>query len=193
MAWKLASERGVSDVLCAPGNPGIAAVARCLAVDGSPESFLAVAAREQVDLTVVGPELPLSLGVVDLFTAEGRPIVGPTKAASALESSKAFAKDVMDRFQVPTARFEVCDSAAAAQAVIASGRLGYPLVLKADGLAAGKGVIIAADRAAAEAGIRETMVERRFGDAGSRVVLEEFLVGEEASYFVLADGTDFVP
>jgi phosphoribosylamine--glycine ligase len=152
-----------------------------------------VAAREQVDLTVVGPELPLSLGVVDLFTADGRPIVGPTRAAAVLESSKSFAKEAMDRFQVPTARFEVCDSVQAAQAAIASGNLGYPLVLKADGLAAGKGVIIAPDRASAEAAVRDAMVEGRFGDAGRRVVLEEFLIGEEASYFVLADGTDFVP
>ena len=194
IAWKLAAERSVTDVVCAPGNPGIAAVARCVPSSLSdPAALLAVAAREQVDLTVVGPELPLSLGVVDLFTADGRPIVGPTKAAAALESSKSFAKDVMNRFHVPTARFETCDSAQAAQAVIASGRLGYPLVLKADGLAAGKGVVIAPDREAAEAAVRDAMVERRFGDAGNRVVLEEFLAGEEASYFVLADGTDFVP
>lgn len=194
IAWKLATERSVTEVVCAPGNPGMAAVARCVAAPvADPAALLAVAAREQVDLTVVGPELPLSLGVVDLFTAEGRPIVGPTQAAAALESSKSFAKDVMARFQVPTARFEACDSPQAAQAAIASGRLGYPLVLKADGLAAGKGVIIATDRAEAETAVRDTMVDRRFGDAGSRVVLEEFLVGEEASYFVLADGTDFVP
>ncbi len=194
IAWKLAAERSVTEVVCAPGNPGIAPLARCLPASvGDPAALLAVAARERVDLTVVGPELPLSLGVVDLFTAEGRPIVGPTKAAAALESSKSFAKDVMDRFHVPTARFETCDSAQAAQAAIASGRLGYPLVLKADGLAAGKGVVIAPDRSTAEAAVREMMVERRFGDAGARVVLEEFLVGEEASYFVLADGTDFVP
>ena len=193
MAWKLASERGVSDVLCAPGNPGIAAIARCLAVDGSPESFLAVAARESVDLTVVGPELPLSLGVVDLFAAEGRPIVGPTKAAAALESSKAFAKAFMERHSVPTARFRVCESAAAALEAIAAGDLGYPLVLKADGLAAGKGVVIAEDRASAEDTVRMAMVERRFGAAGERLVLEEFLVGEEASYFVLADRTDCMP
>ena len=194
IAWKLAAERSVTEVVCAPGNPGIAAVARCVAAPVSdPAALLAVAAREQVDLTVVGPELPLSLGVVDLFSAEGRPIVGPTKAAAALESSKSFAKDVMDRFHVPTARFETCDSAQAAHAVIASGRFGYPLVLKADGLAAGKGVVIALDRSSAEAAVRDAMVERRFGDAGNRVVLEEFLAGEEASYFVLADGTDFVP
>ncbi len=194
IAWKLAAERSVTEVVCTPGNPGIGAVARCVPASlNDPAALLAVAAREQVDLTVVGPELPLSLGVVDLFTAEGRPIVGPTKAAAALESSKSFAKDVMNRFEVPTARFETCDSAQAAQAVIASGRLGYPLVLKADGLAAGKGVVIAPDRQAAEAAVRDAMVERRFGDAGNRVVLEEFLAGEEASYFVLADGTDFVP
>ena len=194
IAWKLAAERSVTEVVCAPGNPGMAAVARCVAASpGDPAALLAVAAREQVDLTVVGPELPLSLGVVDLFSAEGRPIVGPTKAAAALESSKSFAKDVMDRCHVPTARFETCDNAQAAQAAIASGRLGYPLVLKADGLAAGKGVVIAPDRSSAEAAVRDAMVDRRFGDAGARVVLEEFLVGEEASYFVLADGTDFVP
>jgi phosphoribosylamine--glycine ligase len=193
MAWKLASERDVSDVLCAPGNPGIAAVARCMAVDGSPQSFLAVAARESVDLTVVGPELPLSLGVVDLFAAEGRPIVGPTKAAAALESSKAFAKAFMERHGVPTARFRVCESAAAALEAIETGDLGYPLVLKADGLAAGKGVVIAEDRASAQDTVRMAMVERRFGAAGERLVLEEFLVGEEASYFVLADRTDCMP
>ena len=194
IAWKLASERSVTGVVCAPGNPGIAAVASCVAARADdPAALLDAAAREQIDLTIVGPELPLSLGVVDLFTAHGRPIVGPTKAAAALESSKSFAKDVMDRWGVPTARFEVCDTASAALAAIESGRLGYPLVLKADGLAAGKGVVIAADRSAAAQAVRDAMVDRRFGDAGARVVLEEFLVGEEASYFVLADGTDFVP
>src|SRR5688500_1840155 len=106
LAWKLARERDVSEVLCAPGNPGIAAVARCLPADpGTPADMLALAAREQVDLTVVGPELPLSLGIVDLFTASGRAIVGPTKDAAALESSKAFAKDFMARHDVPSARF----------------------------------------------------------------------------------------
>ena len=141
-----------------------------------------------MDLTVVGPELPLSVGVVDLFAAEGRPIVGPTKAAAALEWSKAFAKDFMARHRVPTARFRVCDSASAAHDAIASGEFGYPVVFKADGLAAGKGVVIAEDRATADDTVRAAMIDRRFGAAGERVVLEEFLVGEEASYFVLADG-----
>ena len=194
MAWKLSRERDVVEVICAPGNPGIAAVARCIPANpADPAQLLAIAVREQVELTVVGPELPLSLGVVDLFTADGRAILGPSKAAAALESSKAFAKDFMARHAVPTARFLVCDSADAALAAIASEALGYPLVLKADGLASGKGVVIADDRAVAEATVRATMVDRRFGDAGARIVLEEFLVGEEASYFVLADGTAFVP
>ena len=159
----------------------------------SPAGLLAIAAREAVDLTVVGPELPLSLGIVDLFAAEGRPIVGPSRAAAALESSKAFAKAFMGRHHIPTSRFRVCDSAEAAYAAIASGDFGYPLVLKADGLAAGKGVVVAEDRSAAEDTVRATMVDRRFGAAGERLVLEEFLVGEEASYFVLADGTACLP
>ena len=194
IAWKLAGERGVSEVLCAPGNPGIAEHARCIPDEaGNPAGLLAVAAREAVDLTVVGPELPLSLGVVDLFAEEGRPIVGPSKAAAALESSKAFAKAFMERHRIPTSRFRVCDSADAAYAAIASGDFGYPVVLKANGLAAGKGVVIADDRAAAEDAVRTMMVDHRFGAAGERLVLEEFLVGEEASYFVLADGTSCLP
>jgi phosphoribosylamine--glycine ligase len=194
MAWKLAGERAVTEVLCAPGNPGIAAIARCLPGEvGDPAALLATAVREAVDLTVVGPELPLSLGIVDLFAAAGRPIVGPSRAAAALESSKAFAKDFMERHRVPTSRFRVCDSAEVAYAAIASGEFGYPVVLKADGLAAGKGVVIAEDRASAEDTVRMTMVDRRFGAAGERLVLEEFLVGEEASYFVLADGTACLP
>lgn len=193
-AWKLAGERGVSEVLCAPGNPGIAAAARCVPADvGRPEALLAIAEREAVDLTLVGPELPLSLGVVDLFAAQGHAIVGPTRTAAALESSKAFAKDFMERHSIPTARFRICDSADVAHAAIATSELGYPLVIKVDGLAAGKGVVIAEDRASAVETVRWAMVERRFGAAGDRIVLEEFLVGEEASYFVLADGTACVP
>jgi phosphoribosylamine--glycine ligase len=180
-------------VLCAPGNPGIAREARCVAVDASdPEALLALAVREGIDLTVIGPELPLSLGVVDRFVAAGLRIVGPTKAAAALEASKAFAKDFMARHQVPTARYRVCTSAHQARAVVERGELGLPLVVKADGLAAGKGVVIAEDRAAALATIDEAMVTRRFGTAGDRVVLEECLVGPEASFFVLSDGTSFV-
>ena len=193
LAWKLSREPDVDGVICAPGNPGIASVARCLPVDiTAPAELLAMAASQGIDLTVVGPELPLSRGVVDAFTAEGRAIVGPTKAAAALEWSKAFAKDFMARHRVPTAAFRVCDSAAAALEAIHRGEFAYPLVLKADGLAAGKGVVIAEDRSTAESVVRAMMVDRRFGDAGDRIVLEEFLVGQEASYFVLSDGTNFV-
>jgi phosphoribosylamine--glycine ligase len=194
IAWKLVRERAVSEVVCAPGNPGIAAVARCVAADAAkPDEMAALAIREAVDLTVVGPELPLSTGIADAFLARGLAILGPTRAAAQLESSKVFAKAFMARHRVPTARFVVCESAAEAQAVIARGEFGYPVVLKADGLAAGKGVVIAEDRAAAEEAIRGAMVERRFGGAGARVVIEECLVGQEASYFVLADGVAMVP
>jgi phosphoribosylamine--glycine ligase len=194
MAWKLSRERSVTGVICAPGNPGIASVARCLDADvGDPAALLALAKSQSVDLTVVGPELPLSRGVVDAFLADGRAIVGPTRAAAALESSKAFAKDFMARHQVPTAAFHVCDSAKSALAWLEGDPFGYPLVLKADGLAAGKGVVIVDDRAAAQDTIRSMMVERKFGSAGDRVVFEQFLVGQEASYFVLADGTSFIP
>jgi phosphoribosylamine---glycine ligase len=193
LAWKLSRESDIEAVICAPGNPGIASAARCLPADVSaPAELLAVAESQGVDLTVVGPELPLSRGVVDAFTAAGRAIVGPTKAAAALEWSKAFAKDFMARHRVPTAAFRVCESADDALATIRRGAFTFPLVLKADGLAAGKGVVIAEDAATDEAVVGEMMIDRCFGDAGRRVVLEEFLVGHEASYFVLADGTNFV-
>jgi phosphoribosylamine--glycine ligase len=193
LAWKLSREPDVEAVICTPGNPGIASVARCLPGDVSaPAELLALAESQGVDLTVVGPELPLSRGVVDAFMAAGRAIVGPTKAAAALEWSKAFAKDFMSRHRVPTAAFRVCESADDALATIRRGAFTFPLVLKADGLAAGKGVVIAEDAATAEAVVGAMMIDRRFGDAGNRVVLEEFLVGQEASYFVLADGTNFI-
>jgi phosphoribosylamine---glycine ligase len=194
IAWKLARERDVSSIVCTPGNPGISAVAQCLPGDvTSPAQMLAIAERERIDLTVVGPELPLSVGIADAFGTSGRAIVGPSKAAAALESSKSFAKDFMERHRVPTARYQVCDSAEAALSFVARGEFGYPLVIKADGLAAGKGVVIADDRSAADAAVRQAMVHRTFGSAGDRIVFEEFLVGDEASYFVLSDGASFVP
>ena len=194
LVWKLTGERGVAAVVCAPGNPGIASVARCISADTSdPMALLAVADREQIDLTVVGPEVPLSRGVADLFTAHHRPIVGPSRAAAALESSKAFAKEFMARYDVPTARFRVCASADDALSALARGEFVPPVVIKADGLAAGKGVVIAEDRASAETAIHDAMVERRFGAAGERIVLEEFMTGHEASYFVLTDGRSAMP
>jgi phosphoribosylamine--glycine ligase len=193
-AWKLSRQSAADQIICAPGNPGIAEIARCIPADpGQPDTLLALAERDQIDLTVVGPELPLSRGIADLFAANQRAIVGPTAAAAALESSKAFAKNFMARHGVPTARFRICDSANTARDEIARGEFGYPVVIKADGLAAGKGVMIADDRPAAEAVIHDVMVSRKFGASGERVVLEEFLSGQEASYFVLADGVSFMP
>jgi phosphoribosylamine--glycine ligase len=193
IAWKLSRERSVTAVVCAPGNPGIAAVGKCIPADaGDPAALLDVARSEAIDLTVVGPELPLSRGVVDLFAADRRAIVGPSQAAAALESSKAFAKDFMARHRVPTAAYHVCDSGGAALAQLDRGEFGYPLVIKADGLAAGKGVVIASDRSSAEAAVKSIMLDRRFGAAGDRIVLEQFLTGQEASYFLLADGVSFI-
>jgi phosphoribosylamine---glycine ligase len=186
---RLAADRGVSELVAAPGNPGIAALARTVPVDAGDIAALArLAETERIDFTVIGPELPLSLGVVDRFEREGRAVIGPTSAAARLESSKAFAKDFMARHRVPTARFRVCDDIDAALQAIRSGEFGAPLVIKADGLAAGKGVVIAEDQVTAEATVHAVMRDRRFGDAGSRLVLEECLTGPEASFFVLSDG-----
>ena len=191
---RLAGERDVADLVCAPGNPGIAAIARIVPVDiARPEALAALAAREQIDLTVVGPELPLSLGSVDRFAAENRLIVGPTARAARLESSKAFAKEFMTRHGVPTARFRTCDSADQAPACVRSGEFDLPIVLKADGLAAGKGVVIAATRAEAESAVMAAMTERRFGEAGARLVVEECLTGPEVSFFVVSDGDRALP
>jgi phosphoribosylamine--glycine ligase len=190
LVWKLAGERNVAEVLCAPGNPGIARLARCVKVDpADPRALVAVAGREDIDLTIVGPELPLSRGVADVFAAEHRLLFGPTERAARLESSKVFAKEFMHRHRVPTARYRSCDSAAQALAVLRSGEFGFPVVLKADGLAAGKGVVISSDLKDAESEVHAMMVDRRFGEAGARLVIEECLEGREASFFVVSDGT----
>ena len=194
MVWKLASERGVSDIVCAHGNAGISRLARCIPVDSAdPHALLAIAEREAIDLTIVGPELPLSRGVADVFADEGHLLLGPTQRASRLESSKVFAKEFMHRYHVPTARYAACDSSAQALTVLRGGEFGFPVVLKADGLAAGKGVVISPDLKDAEAQVQSTMVDRRFGQAGARLVIEELLVGREASFFVLSDGSRALP
>jgi phosphoribosylamine--glycine ligase len=194
LVCRLSSETGAHQLVAAPGNPGIATLARIVptALDRA-DALVGLAAREQVDLTVVGPELPLSFGVADAFARAGRPLVGPTQAAARLETSKAYAKAFMHRHGVPTARFRTCHSADEALAVARRGELGYPLVLKADGLAAGKGVVIAEDQARAEAAIQDAMVTRRFGAAGACLVLEECLTGPEVSFFAVCDGTRAVP
>ena len=186
---KLASERSVGEVLCAPGNAGIADLARTLDISaGDPVALAACAEREAIDLTVVGPELPLDRGIADLFTSRGLRLFGPSRAAAQLECSKVFAKAFMARHGIPTARYRACEDPAAAHAIVASGELGFPLVVKADGLAAGKGVVVAPDRESADLAVRGAMEDRQFGDAGARVVLEECLVGPEVSFFAICDG-----
>jgi len=187
LAWKLAAERRVTEVLCTPGNPGIAAVARLApGTDLSPEALVAVARSEAIDLTVVGPEAPLAAGVADRFREAGLHLLGPTRAAARLETSKVFAKEFMRRHRVPTARYHVVETPEAGRAAIDD--LGVPVVVKADGLAAGKGVVVASDRAAAEQAVDAAMIARQFGDAGARLVVEECLSGPEVSFFVLCDG-----
>ncbi len=194
LAWKLGQEPGVDYLLCAPGNPGIATSTPIQSLDILDlEAVVQLIARERIDLTVVGPEAPLGRGLADRLAAEGRPVFGPTRAAAQLETSKAFAKDFMQRHRVPTAHYRVCTSAEQALTAIRSGEFGDALVVKADGLAAGKGVVVAPDRATAEAAVQAAMVDRSFGDAGARVVLEEMLTGPEVSFFVVADGVDYVP
>jgi phosphoribosylamine--glycine ligase len=191
---RLSAERDVGELIAAPGNPGIARVARAVSVDiADLDAVSRLADREQIDLTVVGPELPLSLGLGDRFAAERRLLFGPTAAAARLESSKAFAKAFMARHGVPTARFRTCASLDDALESVRHEEFGLPVVLKADGLAAGKGVVIASDRAAAERAVREAMEERKFGAAGDQLVIEECLRGPEVSFFCIADGTRALP
>tara|TARA_B100000029_G_scaffold399851_1_gene398648 strand:- start:3862 stop:5139 length:1278 start_codon:yes stop_codon:yes gene_type:complete len=192
---KLSCESSVEAVVCVPGNAGVEREhsASTISSDISdPESILSIAESEAVDLTVVGPELPLANGVADLFASHDRLLFGPKKSAARLESSKAFAKSFMARHAIPTAGFEVCNSYEQALDLIRNNRFGPSVVVKADGLAAGKGVTVAVDHTEAETAIRDAMVARRFGEAGTNVVLEECLTGPEVSYFVITDGTKFV-
>jgi phosphoribosylamine--glycine ligase len=194
LCWRLSRDPGVDRVQCAPGNAGIAREFRCLPVDASdPHALHALAEHEGIDLTVVGPEAPLASGVADLFAARGRPLFGPRRIAAQLETSKAFAKDFMKKHAVPTARYQVAASADAALRIVRSGEFGEAMVVKADGLAAGKGVVVAETRRDAENAIQAAMVDRAFGDAGQQVVIEERLEGPEVSFFVIADGEHAVP
>lgn len=194
LAARLARDLGPGSVVCAPGNPGISTIARTVSLDPTDaDPLLHLVDRDGIDLTVVGPELPLSLGVADRFAEAGRAIFAPTAAAARLETSKAFAKAFMARHRVPTARFHTADSFDDALRVVRAGAFGWPTVLKADGLAAGKGVVIAEDRDAAEATLRTIMSDRKFGAAGDRLVIEECLRGPEVSFFVVSDGARAVP
>jgi len=187
LVWKLRHSPRVSQVYCAPGNAGIAAEGKCLPVDvKSVESLLALAAQIKPDLTVVGPELPLHLGVVDEFTRRGYRIFGPTQAAAQLESSKSFAKEFMQRHHIPTAHYAICDSPQDVGEALPHFHM--PVVVKADGLAAGKGVVICKSKEEASAVAMEMLSGKMLGEAGARVVIEECLKGEELSFLVLSDG-----
>jgi phosphoribosylamine--glycine ligase len=192
LVWKLRQSARVSKLYCAPGNGGIADEAECLQVDvKSLASIVAVGEKVRPDLTVVGPELALTLGVVDEFTRRGWPVFGPTKAAAQLEWSKSFAKEFLQRHRIPTAAYAICDSVEEVRAALA--HFHPPVVVKADGLAAGKGVVIAASKEEAASVAAEMFSGRMVGEAGTRVVLEEFLKGDELSFLVLSDGERVAP
>ncbi|MEF9384644.1 phosphoribosylamine--glycine ligase [Ralstonia solanacearum species complex bacterium KE056] len=191
LAWKLARSPKVQVVYVAPGNGGTALDKRLQNVPiTDPEVLAAFAEREGVHFTVVGPEAPLAAGIVDLFRAKGLRIFGPTRAAAQLESSKDFAKAFMQRHGIPTAKYQTFGNAAEAHAYV--DREGAPIVIKADGLAAGKGVVVAMTLEEAHGAIDMMLADNRLGDAGARVVIEEFLAGEEASFIVVCDGKDVV-
>jgi phosphoribosylamine--glycine ligase len=192
LVWKLRQSSRVSQVLCVPGNGGICEEAACLAGDPrNVESLLAIAHQQQPDITVVGPELPLSLGIVDEFSRRGLRIFGPTQAAAQLESSKSFAKEFMQRYNIPTAHYAVCSSEEELRKSL--GLFSAPMVVKADGLAAGKGVVVAQSKEEAATAGAEMFSGKLLGAASSKVVLEEFLQGEELSFLVISDGERVAP
>jgi phosphoribosylamine---glycine ligase len=192
LVWKLRQSARVSKLYCAPGNGGIAEEAECLPADlKSLESMVALGERLRPDLTVVGPELPLMLGIVDEFTRRGLAVFGPTKTAARLESSKSFAKEFLQRHRIPTAAYAVCDSIDEVRAALA--HFHVPVVVKADGLAAGKGVVIAATKEEATGAAAEMLSGKMVGEAGKRVVLEECLKGDELSFLVMSDGERVAP
>jgi phosphoribosylamine--glycine ligase len=192
LCWSLAKSSEVEEIYCAPGNPGIAEVADCLAVSSNDIVELAdIAEKLRIDLTVVGPELPLSLGIADEFAKRELPIFGPTRLAAQIETSKAFAKEFFARHEIPTSRAVVCSSADEARSAV--DHFGYPVVLKADGLAGGKGVLTVDSAADAEKALALFFDERVFGDAGDRILVEEFLRGQEASFLAICDGEVALP
>ncbi|HYG99683.1 MAG TPA: phosphoribosylamine--glycine ligase [Terriglobales bacterium] len=192
LVWKLRQSRRVEKIYCAPGNAGICDVGECFPCDvKSVDSMVEAALRTQADLTVVGPEVPLSMGVVDEFNRRGMKIFGPTRAAAQLESSKSFAKAFMQRHRIPTAHYAICTSAQEVKDAL--GHFSTPIVVKADGLAAGKGVVIARTKDEAASVANEMLSGKMVGAAGARVVLEEFVKGEELSFLVMSDGERVAP
>lgn len=192
LVWKIRQSPRVEKIYCAPGNGGIGRMAELVSIGPEEiEKLAEFAAREKIDLTVVGPELPLTLGIADLFKKRGLKIFGPDREAARLEGSKAFAKELLKENHIPTASFDTFADAAPAKRYLAE--MKPPYVVKADGLAAGKGVIICSDKNEAEAAIDDILVRKLFGQAGEKVVIEEFLQGEEASFMTLTDGEHILP
>ena len=192
LLWKLRQSPRITEIICAPGNGGISEEAKCVSVDQkSVDSMVALATQVRPDLTVVGPELPLQLGIVDEFTRRGWPIFGPTRAAAQLETSKSFAKEFMQRHRIPTAHYAICSSRDEVKASLS--RFSAPLVVKADGLAAGKGVLMCSSKDEAMTAAADMLSGKMVGEAGARVVLEECLQGDEISFLVLSDGKRVAP
>ena len=187
LAWKVAQSPRVDKIYCAPGNAGIAEYAECVPITAMEFDKLAAFAKEQaVDLTIIGMDDPLVGGIVDVFEAQGLRVFGPRKNAAILEGSKAFSKDLMKKYQIPTAAYETFDSAEAALAYLETAD--FPIVLKADGLALGKGVLICQNLDEAKEGVKEIMTDKKFGSAGNRLVVEEFMTGREVSVLSFVDG-----
>jgi phosphoribosylamine--glycine ligase len=191
IAWKLRQSPLVREIYAAPGNAGIAAIGDCVNIGVADIIELAdFAEKLRIDLTIVGPELPLTLGIVDEFQKRGMVIFGPTRLAAELEASKAFSKEFMRKYHIPTAEARVCASPDEARAALKE--FGYPAVIKVDGLASGKGVVIVGSKSEAEDYLRLVFEEKKFGNAANRILVEEFLTGEEVSFMVLTDGKKFV-
>lgn len=191
LVWKIAQSKLVDKIFCAPGNGGIADIAECVDIKAEDIfKLLDFAKKEKIDLTVVGPEAPLALGIVDEFKKHGLKIFGPSKKAAQLEASKVFAKELMYKYKVPTAKFDIFENISDAKKYIK--KIGVPCVIKADGLAAGKGVVVAKTPEEADQALVSIMQEKIFGEAGSRVIIEECLVGEEASILVITDSKEVI-
>lgn len=187
IAWKVAQSKRVEKIYCAPGNAGIAEYAECVGIGAMEFEKLAAFAKEkEIDLTVVGMDDPLVGGIVDVFEAEGLRVFGPNKAAAILEGSKAFSKDLMKKYNIPTAAYENFDNAEAAIAYLETAK--FPIVLKADGLALGKGVLICNTLEEAKEGVRTIMLDKQFGESGNTMVIEEFMIGREVSVLTFVDG-----
>lgn len=194
LAWKIAQSPRVKKVYCAPGNAGTRSIAENVDIKADDiQALKKFAVQEKIDFTVAGPEAPLTEGIVDEFEQIGLKCFGPYKIAAELEGSKVFAKQFMDRHKIPTGQYRIVDTTQAAQQILLSGVFSFPVVIKADGLAAGKGVILCRSLRAAEEAVDSMIVEKKFGDAGKVVVIEEFLRGREVSFIVVSDGVKASP